>query len=79
MQQVSDRTFFRRGERWVDSRLVGEGDDEGPARTIEFGSPEFRKLAARLAAEGRQGSISLQGDILLLVGGERVLVKGPTK
>ena len=79
VQQVSDRAFFRRGERWVDSRLVGDGDNKEPERTIEFGSPEFRKLAARLAADGRQGSISLQGDILLLVGGERVLVKGPKK
>ena len=59
--------------------LAGGADAERPERTIEFDSPEFRELAARLAADGRQGSISLEGDILLLVGGERVLVKGPKR
>lgn len=79
VQQVSDRAFFRRGARWVDSRLIGDEDDGKPEKVIEFGSREFRELATRLAAHGRQGSISLEGDILLLVEGERVLVKGPKK
>ncbi len=33
------------------------------------------RLAERLASEGRQGSISLRGEILLMVGDEPVLVK----
>jgi len=36
-----------------------------------------RDLAAKLAREGRQGSIALKGDILMLVDGQRVLVKAP--
>jgi len=34
-------------------------------------------LAYRLAAEGRQGCLAFRGDILLRVGGEPVLIKGP--
>jgi hypothetical protein len=42
---------------------------------IEFGSPAFRRLAERLAAENRQGAITLKGEILLRVGEENVLVR----
>jgi len=78
VQQVSDRAFWRRGGRWIDSRLAGLDDEGGePARVIEYGSEAFRRLAARMAEEGRQGCIALSGDILLLVDGERVLVRGP--
>jgi hypothetical protein len=44
---------------------------------ITFGSPEWRDLAAKLAREGRQGSIALRGDILMLVDGQPVLIKAP--
>jgi hypothetical protein len=44
---------------------------------IAFGSQEFRELAARLAHEGRQGSIALRGDVLLQVDGQPVLIQAP--
>ena len=50
-----------------------------PAQVVTFGSQEFRDLAAKLAREGRQGSIALRGDILMLVDGQRVLVKAPAR
>jgi len=75
VQQVNDLAFYRRGNRWVDSRIVDK--EPQPTTHIEFGSEEFRRLALRLAERGRQGSISLQGDILMLVDGETILVKGP--
>jgi Ca-activated chloride channel family protein len=77
VQKVNDLAFYQRGKRWVDSRLVGKEDKVKPKKIIEFGSEEFRKLALKLAENGRQGSISLRGDILLIVDGEPVLVKGP--
>ena len=46
---------------------------------IVFGSQEFRDLAAKLAREGRQGSIALRGDILMLVDGQPVLIKAPVR
>jgi len=74
VQQVNDRTFYRRDNRWVDSRVL-EQEKVQPKRTIEIGSDEFMKLAERLAKEGRQGCVSLRGEVLLQVDGEMVLVK----
>ncbi|MFH1738068.1 MAG: VIT domain-containing protein [bacterium] len=77
VQQVHDRTFYRQGAQWVDSRIIEQQSQAQPDKVIEFGSDEFRDLAYRLAEEGRQSSISLRGDILLLLDGDRVLIKGP--
>jgi len=77
VQQISDRAFYRRGNRWVDSRIVDREKQIRPTRVIEFGSDQFRGLALRLARHGRQGCISLRGDILMLVDGEPLLVRGP--
>jgi Ca-activated chloride channel family protein len=77
VQQVCDLAFYKRGDRWVDSRLIaGPSDARGP-RVINFGSEEFRELAARLVREGRQASIALRGDILMQVDGQPVLIKAP--
>jgi hypothetical protein len=75
VQQINDRAYYRRGNRWVDSRLLGDEAKIEPKRIIEFGSEEFMELAQKLATENRQGSIALAGDILLLVDGEPVLIK----
>ena len=77
VQQVSDRAFYLRNGRWTDSRLVNDASRTKPARVIEFGSNEFRELAYQLAQSGRQGSISLRGDVLLLVDNQPVLIRGP--
>jgi Ca-activated chloride channel homolog len=77
VQQVCDMAFFKRGNRWIDSRLVSEKAEARPKRVIAFDSAEFRALAARLAREGRQGSISLRGDILIQIDGESVLIQAP--
>ncbi|KPK71741.1 MAG: hypothetical protein AMJ84_05730, partial [Acidithiobacillales bacterium SM23_46] len=77
VQQISDRAFYRRGNRWVDSQIVNQEQTIQPTKVIRFGSEEFRRLASRLAEQGRQGSISLRGDILMVVDSEPVLIKGP--
>jgi Ca-activated chloride channel homolog len=77
VQQVCDLAFYKRNDRWIDSRLVSSAVDVQPEKIITFGSDEFRALAAKLATEGRQGSISLRGDILLLLDGRPVLIKAP--
>ncbi len=74
VQQVNDRAFFQRGERWVDSRLVERDTPEAGARTVAFGSDEHLELARTLAAEGRGGVVSLPGEILLVVDGETILI-----
>lgn len=75
VQQVNDRAFYNRSGRWIDSRVVDRQKEITPTKVIEFGSEEFAKLAEKLAGEGRQGSIALRGEILLVVGNETVLVK----
>ena len=75
VQQINDQAYYRRANRWVDSRLVQKEAEVKPSRVIEFGSKEFIELAQKLARENRQGSIALRGDILLLVDGEPVLVR----
>jgi Ca-activated chloride channel family protein len=79
VQQVCDLAFYKRRDRWVDSRLVTSEAQVPPSRVITFGSEEFRDLAAKLAREGRQGSIALKGDILMLVDGQRILIKAPVQ
>lgn len=74
VQQVNDRAFYRRNGRWIDSELVNQPDTP-PRRVVEIGSEEFRRLAARLAALNRQGTVSLGGEVLLRVDGETILVK----
>ena len=74
VQQVNDRAFFKRGHRWVDSSLVDKADAP-PKKVVEIGSEEFRQLAHRLAAQSRQGCVALNGEILLNVDGESILVR----
>ena len=77
VQQVNDRAFYQRGNRWIDSRAVNSADAAQRARIVEFGSEPFRALMQRMIRENRQGCLALSGEILLLVDGEPVLIKGP--
>jgi len=74
VQQINDRAYYNRHGRWVDSRLVSDESAE-PSRVVEYGSPEFFELLKKLETDNQQGSLSLGGEILLLVDGERVLVR----
>jgi len=76
VQNVADRTFFQRGGRWVESQLLAT-ESEKPDRVVEFGTDEYLSLARELARDNRQVALALGGDVLLQVGKERVLVKGP--
>lgn len=75
VQQVCDLAFYRRGNRWVDSRVVEKEKKSEPSKTILHGSEEFAKLVERLVRENRVGAISLEGDVLMVVDGETILVK----
>jgi len=75
--QVQDRAYFKKGNQWIDSNLIGSGETPKPNRTIEFGSDGYFELAYRLADQHRQASIARSGDILLEIEGETVLVRGP--
>ncbi len=75
VQQVSDRAYYKKGERWIDSKAPAEAAAAPPDRIVEIGTPEFAALVDELAAAGRLSSLSLRGEILMELGGKRVLVR----
>ena len=77
VQQITDRTFFRRNNRWVDSSVLEREKNLKADQTIEFGTPAFYKLVDRLVSEGRQGILALSGEMLLSIDGRTILVKSP--
>jgi Ca-activated chloride channel family protein len=78
VQQINDRAYYRKNNRWVDSRLVNKKESEvKPDNVIEFGSDEFFKFTDRLAKQNRQGSIAVRGDVVLLVDGKTWLIRMP--
>jgi Ca-activated chloride channel homolog len=79
VQQITDRTFFRRNNRWVEANMLEREKDLKPDQTIEFGTPEFYSLVDRLVGEGRQGILALSGEMLLSIDGKTVLIKAPQK
>ncbi len=78
VQQCNTWALFRRGDRWVDSRLAERTEKPSPDRTIEFGSPEFDRLLKRLVRSGEQAAVAVGGDILIEVDGETLLIRTPT-
>ncbi len=75
VQQVSDRAYYNRNGRWIDSKTTPETAAAQPDKTIEVGTPEFAALVDELASLGRLSSLSLRGEILMEHKGQRVLVK----
>lgn len=74
VRQNADMTLYRRGERWLDARLLATPDAE-PEDVIEFGSDEYFALASRLASEHRQSVLAVAGDVYLVLDGRRTLVR----
>lgn len=75
VQQINDRTFYRRGTQWVDSRVAASGNKISPDAVVRVGSAEFMELADRLANQNRAGCIALKGEILLEVDGKVYLCR----
>ena len=75
VRQIADRTFFRRGGRWVDSELLAS--DAAPTRVLTYGSVALNDLATELAPSGRQSTLSLPGETLAVVDGRPVLIRNP--
>ena len=73
MRQSADQTLYRRGSRWVDARLLEHADSE-PERVIEFATDEYFDLVHRLAMESRQSVLAVEGDVYLLLDGQRTLI-----
>lgn len=74
VQQLNDRAYFKKGERWVDTRLV-EKTELKPDETIKLGSDEYLKLVERLTALGREGTVAVKGEIVIELDGKVILIK----
>lgn len=89
IQQVCDRTFYRRGDQWIDARLIttqsnpasggGEptsaGSNVNPDEIVEFGSPRHLAILKTLITENRQAILSLDGDIIIQHESRNILVR----
>ena len=76
VQQVNDRSYFKRGNLWVDSQVaLGAAAATKPDQVVEIGSPEFSQLVDKLASGNRLGCFALRGELLLNVDGKSILVK----
>lgn len=69
VQQINDLAFYNRDGKWIDSRAMKPGRMKTQATVVKFGSPEFSDLFARLMRQNRQGAASLNGDVIVEVGG----------
>ncbi len=78
VQQIADRTFFRRNRQWVEAPLLDRAKGLQADSEIEFGTAAFDQLVTRLVKEGRQGILALGSDFLLTLDGKTVLVKMPS-
>jgi len=74
IRQVGNQAFYNRQNRWVDARILDK-ETEKPDRTVVFGTPEYVTLAEELARTNEQHLLAQEGDILLQVGKDRVLVQ----
>jgi Ca-activated chloride channel family protein len=74
VQQVGDRTFLWRGNRWVDTRVLKD-EAAAPEVTVEFGSAGYGALVDALEKENLAGVLAMLGDVYLMEGGKRVLLK----
>lgn len=74
VQQVGERAYFQRGATWVESALLAGGPEQNIDHTLTPGGPGYRPLVSRLLETGRQGVLGLEGNVLLSIDGQSVLI-----
>jgi Ca-activated chloride channel homolog len=73
IQQVCDRAFFRRGNRWLDGNSVLK-QNLTPEILVTFASPKYFRLSKQLTDAGKGALLALRGEILLEIDGKNVLI-----
>ena len=76
VQQLRDCAFYKRGDRWIDSRSVLQKRVE-PDEQVQFGTARYGEVLHALERQGRTAVLSLKGDVLLQLDGRNVLVISP--
>ena len=65
VQQVADLALFRRGNRWVDSRILDSAATETPDLVVNLGTAEYDALVRELVTLNREKVLALSGEILV--------------
>jgi Ca-activated chloride channel family protein len=74
VQNINAQTYYNRSGKWVDGRVVSK-EAESPEVEVVVGTEAFTKVVDTLIAEGQAGVLSLEGDVLVLAGGKRTLIR----
>lgn len=78
VRQVGRDTFYLRDNVWVERSLWSAekgAPDSSRNRKVLLGTPEYAALVDRLVSEGRQGLLSLEGEVNFNLGSESILLK----
>lgn len=75
VQQCNVGAYYRRGGRWVSQDNVDKEKELKADRTIEIGSTEYNELVWKMLEQSRHAELALDGDILISIDGENVLIK----
>lgn len=76
VQQMEGGAYFLRGTTWIDGRLV-DRPNLTPNRTVQFGTPAYEKLVNRLVENGEHTPLSLEGNVLIEIDKQPVLIQAP--
>ena len=76
VQQLGSGAYFLRGSTWVDGRLADQAHIT-PQQVVRFGSPAYEKLLKRLVTKGEHTPLSLNGNVLMQIDNQPILVCPP--
>lgn len=89
VNNIAAQTYFSRKNIWIDARIMlkdavadaadpaNASDLPKPDETIAFGTPEYARLALRLAERHEQSILAQSGDIMLQLDDRVILVLAP--
>jgi Ca-activated chloride channel family protein len=61
-------------QRWVDARLL-ERERDNPDLTVTFGAKDYDDVAQKLIDRGEASYLAMPGEVLVLIGTQRVLLR----
>lgn len=70
--QIGQNAYYKKGSRWVENTI--QEPEQKHDRSVNIGTVEYAKVATQLVQENRQSLLALEGDILVKLGKEFVLI-----
>ena len=76
VQQSADRTYYKRGKDWIDSKVVSDPVlASAPVKDVAVGSAEFNTLVDKLVTRNRQSCLALGANVEVVVDGTRYRIR----